>query len=414
MKWHSVFVLCAVLVVLTSGGCRIANQGADNAALSAESKESTKAAGGLWIIALRDTVFKRAGSGGKQSSALVRHDKCWVAKGSRLLLDRIVTPADRGAGGHARVVVKAPYQLRSIPHQFGFEKDNAWEEILKLIGKSPTFPRGAQTSSTVADLADADAEVEVEVANDADDADEEKAVAKQSYDMTGEHLKRLLPTTDKFEFGNGFASCPFREGDIYEGHWRGAVLEPEAPQPIATAVPDNQADALESSRQRPGWMFPVPTASAFCEGAGGGAGGHGARRSRGGRKHAGCDLYTKKAGHNVLAVANGTVIKPEYLFYCMTTALEVKNDDGHVVRYGELAWGSARGLRAGTRVKKGQLLGKTGRLSCYFQSMLHFEVYNGNASGALTNARRSPYFRRADLINPTSLLRAAHQRLGGR
>jgi len=401
MKRWLVGSLCGTM--LSTGGCRKFDGGAEVKALTASSDTSTQEAGGLWIIALRDTVFKRAGTHGKQSEKLPREDKCWVAKGSRLLLERVVEPDDRTSDGHARVAVKPPYRLRSLPVQLGFETDDSWDEILRIV-EAPLTLTPEPTPTPVKSLSQAMSERSGRDANDEGESANNDALG-------GNTLRYLLPTKDKNLFGNGYASCPFREGDIYEEHWRGAVLEERAVQPIAMAEPKDANDALEAARMRPGWIFPVPSASGFCEGAGGGAGGFGTRREGGLRKHAGCDLYTKTVGQDVLAVADGTVIQPEYLFYCFTTALEVRNDDGTVVRYGELAWFSSRGLRLGQRVRKGQVVGKIGRLNCYFQSMLHFEVYSGTGRGPLSTSRW-PYRRRSDLLDPTSLLRAAHQKLG--
>ena len=59
----------------------------------------------------------------------------------------------------------------------------------------------------------------------------------------------------------------------------------------------------------------------------------GARRSKGKRKHAGCDLYAP-VGTPIFAVADGVVLD-FYEFYLESWALEVDHGD-FVVRYGEV------------------------------------------------------------------------------
>lgn len=128
----------------------------------------------------------------------------------------------------------------------------------------------------------------------------------------------------------------------------------------------------------------------------------GANRTNG-RKHAGCDLYAP-VGTPIYAMDDGEVIRGPYSFYLGTFALEVKHPD-FVARYGEIS-GAAPGIKAGAKVKKGQLLGYVGELtfkSGNKMSMLHLELYRGTASGNLTTSAL-PYKRRGDLFDPTSIL----------
>ncbi len=130
----------------------------------------------------------------------------------------------------------------------------------------------------------------------------------------------------------------------------------------------------------------------------------GARRSGGERKHAGCDLYAPE-GTEIMAMADGIVIKGPYDFYRGTYALEVKHDNGMVIRYGEIKQRLPRGIQSGARVSQGQIIGyvaKIGRL----HPMLHLEMYQGTGNGRLTQSGNI-YRRRADLVNPTSYLDAA-------
>ncbi len=124
----------------------------------------------------------------------------------------------------------------------------------------------------------------------------------------------------------------------------------------------------------------------------------GARRDSGKRLHAGCDLLAPK-GTQIYAIADGTLVRPEYYFYSATHAVEIRHGN-YIVRYGEIMPGSYTG---GTTVKKGQPICKVGRLSSG-SSMLHFEMYSNGASSAKLTTGQGPYKRRADLMNPTALL----------
>lgn len=130
----------------------------------------------------------------------------------------------------------------------------------------------------------------------------------------------------------------------------------------------------------------------------------GAPRSNGTRKHAGCDLYAP-VGTPVFSVADGTIISI-YEFYLSTWAIEVDHGD-FIVRYGEVRKNMPVGIRAGARISAGRLIGEVGLLSGLKVSMVHFEMYDGTATGPLTQRSNKPYQRRKDLIDPTSYLDAA-------
>jgi peptidoglycan hydrolase-like protein with peptidoglycan-binding domain len=129
-----------------------------------------------------------------------------------------------------------------------------------------------------------------------------------------------------------------------------------------------------------------------------GARNFGARRDSGRRLHAGCDLLGPK-GSQIYAIADGTLVRPEYYFYSGTHAVEIRHGN-YIVRYGEILPGSYTG---GNSVKKGQPICKIGRLNSG-SSMLHFEMYSNGASSAKLTTGQGPYRRRADLMNPTALL----------
>jgi murein DD-endopeptidase MepM/ murein hydrolase activator NlpD len=129
-----------------------------------------------------------------------------------------------------------------------------------------------------------------------------------------------------------------------------------------------------------------------------------ARRRGGRRLHAGCDLY-RRHGETAVSVASGVVIRGLYYFYQGVFALEIKHPN-FVARYGEILGRQAPGVSKGRVVKGGQEIGKVGTVSSRCCApMLHFELYKGTTSGALTRYRRPPYDRRSDLMNPTDNLR---------
>jgi murein DD-endopeptidase MepM/ murein hydrolase activator NlpD len=121
----------------------------------------------------------------------------------------------------------------------------------------------------------------------------------------------------------------------------------------------------------------------------------------GGRKHAGCDLYAP-VGTPIYAVEDGriTIFRA---FYLGTWAIVIEHG-GFIVRYGECKNKLTTGLSVGSSVKKGQKIGEVGKLQGLNVSMIHFEMFSGNATGPLTDGSRKPFSRRADLMDPTPFL----------
>ncbi|HRE54326.1 MAG TPA: M23 family metallopeptidase [Candidatus Competibacter sp.] len=126
----------------------------------------------------------------------------------------------------------------------------------------------------------------------------------------------------------------------------------------------------------------------------------GANRDGGDRKHAGCDLIAPK-GTEIYAVESGVVATKPYLFYRGTYAIEFQLDSGKLVRYCEIEK-LAPGIKKGSPVTEGNLIAYVGKM--YVSSMLHFELYEGSASGPLTVRSNPPYQRRSDLIDPADYL----------
>lgn len=128
--------------------------------------------------------------------------------------------------------------------------------------------------------------------------------------------------------------------------------------------------------------------------------------SRGGgkRAHAGLD-FVAPHGTKVYAITSGTVQRVA-LFYQNTYAVEVKNDDGSILRYCEIS----TSLKAGDRVEQGDIIGTILRADGGTE-MLHMEVYFGDGEGMLTQSGNMAYsyvsaknyMRRSDLIDPTFL-----------
>jgi murein DD-endopeptidase MepM/ murein hydrolase activator NlpD len=134
----------------------------------------------------------------------------------------------------------------------------------------------------------------------------------------------------------------------------------------------------------------------------------GSRRSKGARAHAGCDLYFP-VGTTIHAIADGTVTLGPYPFYDGTYALEVDHG-AFLARYGEIQKSAMVGQ--GDRVSAGQPIAKVGKLNSIINSMLHLELYDKSASGALTVKNNQtkktpsgiPFMRRRDLIDPSAKL----------
>ncbi len=128
-----------------------------------------------------------------------------------------------------------------------------------------------------------------------------------------------------------------------------------------------------------------------------------AGRSSGKRLHAACDLYRYK-DEPIIAIGPGQVVRDLYYFYQGTYALEVKHSGGFIVRYGELTGKKVSGVSKGKNVKMGQRLGYIGVVnSGCCRPMLHFELYSGKKSGALSQ-KGNRYQRRSDLMDPTPYL----------
>ena len=134
--------------------------------------------------------------------------------------------------------------------------------------------------------------------------------------------------------------------------------------------------------------------------------GFGSNRSGGSRRHAACDLIADP-GTEILAMADGKVIRGPSFFYEGTYALEVKHANGMVVRYGEISKLVPPGIKAGTEVSRGQVIASVGQLNSG-SSMLHLEMYDGTEEGPLTVGGDNSFNRRADLVDPTPFLDAAH------
>jgi len=134
----------------------------------------------------------------------------------------------------------------------------------------------------------------------------------------------------------------------------------------------------------------------------------GSRRSHGARAHAGCDLYFP-VGTTIHAITAGTVTLGPYDFYEGTYALEIDHG-AFLARYGEIQKSAL--VRQGDRVTAGQPIAKVGKLNSITNSMLHLELYDKSAEGALTvrnnqtkkTANGVPFMRRRDLIDPTAKL----------
>lgn len=149
--------------------------------------------------------------------------------------------------------------------------------------------------------------------------------------------------------------------------------------------------------------------------------GFGTVRSKGIRKHAARDLYTKPYTE-IVAICDGTVLRVAE-FYCKTNQITVKHKTKSgrqfIIRYGEVDPESIK-VKQGDFVKQGTVLAKTGFLQEKYTKkpkvvkngtiiyMLHFEYYSNvgelNLKKPLTDKSRLPFQRREDLLDPLEIL----------
>lgn len=133
----------------------------------------------------------------------------------------------------------------------------------------------------------------------------------------------------------------------------------------------------------------------------------GAARSGTTRLHGACDLYGP-AGTPVYAIEDGTVQLGPYPFVqyradkAWVHAIEVVGASG-LFRYCELHF--VPEIKQGRAVKEGDLLGHMGDMGIG-ATMCHLEYFRNDVKGPLTvkGANAGKYGRRADLVDPTTLL----------
>src|SRR5262249_52442335 len=105
----------------------------------------------------------------------------------------------------------------------------------------------------------------------------------------------------------------------------------------------------------------------------------------------------------IYAVEDGMVVRGPYGFYHNgVKALEFKlKSSGRIVRYCEIR-DAAPGVHVGSTLKEGDLIAIVGMMNK--DSMLHFEMYEGTATGDLTDRSSKGFARRKDLMDPTESL----------
>lgn len=179
---------------------------------------------------------------------------------------------------------------------------------------------------------------------------------------------------------------------------------PTTPSKVETVpVPDEVKDIVLSFRLRSMQTWTLPLKDAFGEVVGSRE--FASSRSSGKRAHAGID-FVAPHGTKVYAITSGTVQRIA-LFYYNTSAVEILNDDGSILRYCEID----PAVKVGDRVEQGELVGKILRADSGTE-MLHMEVYYGDGEGMLTQGSNRTFTyletnkhfqRRSDLLDPTFL-----------
>lgn len=120
-------------------------------------------------------------------------------------------------------------------------------------------------------------------------------------------------------------------------------------------------------------------------------------------RHGAVDLIAPP-GTPVLAMDDGEVLCNPYKFFFDTYAVEIQHTN-FVARYCEIALRTE--VRKHDHVKAGQVIGYVGNQPG--GDMLHLELFSGSKTGPLTTPRtkaNQPYYRRADLMDPTPVLDA--------
>ena len=194
------------------------------------------------------------------------------------------------------------------------------------------------------------------------------------------------------------------------------VTQPTTTQPPATQPPMTQPPASKPQETNSNYTDPkvaafvqermktwiCPVKDAFGEVVGSRT--FASSRGGGKRAHAGLD-FVAPHGTKVYAITSGTVQRVA-VFYQNTWAVEIKNDDGSILRYCEIK----TELKAGDYVKQGDIIGTILRAESGTE-MLHMEVYLGDGEGMLTQSgnktylyvNEKNYMRRSDLVDPTFL-----------
>jgi len=139
--------------------------------------------------------------------------------------------------------------------------------------------------------------------------------------------------------------------------------------------------------------------------------------NRGKRVHGACDLYAPLKS-DVVAVDAGIVVEISGPGFAGTTeAISISHEGIGIIRYGEVVQIPEEFKKIGAKVEKGGILiGKVGKAVKSYPPMLHFELFDGSATGRLTVRsndveyyndgvlKDADYQRRKDLMNPTKFL----------
>lgn len=211
------FAALALTSACASRDYNVDEAGADAAAFRAAKQGET-----LSIIALKDTLLKSVAAGTKQASVIPADQKCFVARGTRLRVQKLASPA---ASNHYRVTFAEPIPARGEAQAGGAASARPSEVAPPGMNLAD---RESSKEAVTGSALPFESPLSFRIA---------RAPERESFtlDEGGESPEALSLSgttggagTPAFDgaFANATKACPFQDGFVYEPDWDGNVLPP--------------------------------------------------------------------------------------------------------------------------------------------------------------------------------------------